>query len=273
MTELVNTHCHSFYCGHGEGQISEYVNEAKKAGLTTLAFTEHFPLSKAFDPDGRLSVPAKSWDLYIADVQKAREENPDIEILLGVEFDYLSDTEDRVFEKDLKDKFDLAYGSLHFVDRWAIDDPDKRDVWEIPGETDRIWKRYIELWCEAAADTSQPFGIMAHPDLVKKFAYYPSFSLDDAYVQMAEAAKAGGKMIEVNTSGAYYACKEIYPTLPLLKEFRRASVKCTVGTDAHTPENVARDIDKAYELLRTAGYSEINIPTIGGDLRQISLDD
>ena len=35
--ELVNTHCHSRYCGHGEGEVAEYVRAARAAGLTTLA--------------------------------------------------------------------------------------------------------------------------------------------------------------------------------------------------------------------------------------------
>ncbi|MFR7403778.1 MAG: PHP domain-containing protein [Coriobacteriaceae bacterium] len=48
--ELVNTHCHCVYSGHGTGTIAEYADAAAAAGLTTLAFTEHFPLSAAFDP-------------------------------------------------------------------------------------------------------------------------------------------------------------------------------------------------------------------------------
>ncbi|MFR5829026.1 MAG: PHP domain-containing protein [Adlercreutzia equolifaciens] len=45
--ELVNTHCHCVYSGHGIGSIAEYADAAAAAGLTTLAFTEHFPLSEA----------------------------------------------------------------------------------------------------------------------------------------------------------------------------------------------------------------------------------
>lgn len=45
--ELVNTHCHCVYSGHGTGTIAEYADAAAAAGLTTLAFTEHFPLSAA----------------------------------------------------------------------------------------------------------------------------------------------------------------------------------------------------------------------------------
>ena len=37
--ELVNTHCHCVYSGHGTGTIAEYADAAAAAGLTTLAFT------------------------------------------------------------------------------------------------------------------------------------------------------------------------------------------------------------------------------------------
>ena len=59
-------------------------------------------------------------------------------------------------------------------------------------------------------------------------------------------------MVEVNTSGSYYACKEMFPAPALLVEFRRAGVPCTVGTDAHVPANVARDIAAAYRLMAQA---------------------
>ena len=56
---MVNTHCHTGFCGHGEGEVEAYVAEAERCGLTTLAFTDHFPLSAAFDPVGYLSVPSE----------------------------------------------------------------------------------------------------------------------------------------------------------------------------------------------------------------------
>ena len=113
---------------------------------------------------------------------------------------------------------------------------------------------------------------MSHPDLPKKFAFYPQFPLDALYQRMAEAVAAGGRMIEVNTSGTYYACKEMFPAPQLLRAFCRAGVPCTVGTDAHTPAHVARDIERAYALMRDAGYRQVTVATLGGDRRVLALD-
>ena len=58
---------------------------------------------------------------------------------------------------------------------------------------------------------------MSHPDLAKKFGYYPSYDLAPLYEEMAEAARAGERMVEVNTSGGYYACAEMFPAPALLQ--------------------------------------------------------
>lgn len=269
--ELVNTHCHTGYCGHAEGAVEAYAKAAYDAGLTTLAFTDHYPLSPKFDPVGYLSVPAKDMDAYEADVRAAQGAYPGMDVLFGCELDYLGDVDDRGLDQRELDKFDLVLGSVHFVDEWPFDDPAQRGVWDEPGAPERIWRRYVELWCAMAADTSLRFDVLSHPDLAKKFARYPDFDLHPLYEAMAEAARAGQRIIEVNTSGSYYACEEVFPAPALLKEFCRAGVPATVGTDAHEPKNVARDIERGYALLREAGYRHLTVPTSARDRRTIEL--
>lgn len=269
--ELINTHCHSRYCGHGQGEIEEYAVAAEVAGVSTLAFTEHYPLTSAFDPKEYLSVLPQNMPAYLEAIERARAEHPQLEIIAGCELDYLGPAEDRQITAEDLAPFKVILGSVHFVDAWPFDDPAQRDRWDEPGAPDAIWKRYFELWCEAASDPAQPFTVMSHPDLAKKFNYYPSFDPTPLYKQAAEAVRAGGRMVEVNTSGSYYACKEIFPTPALLREFCRAGVPCTLGTDAHEPGHVARDIELGYDLMRKVGYRELTVPTATGDRRTIAL--
>lgn len=269
--ELINTHCHSRYCGHGEGEIEEYASIAHDAGLTTLAFTEHYPLTSRFDPKEYLSVLPADLPAYIDAVKREQERYDDMEVLLGAELDYLGPYEDRPDWQDGLDDFDIVLGSVHFVDAWPFDDPAQRGAWDEPGAVDRIWTRYVDLWCDAASDRSLRFDVMSHPDLAKKFDFYPSFDLMPLYKRMADAANAGGRMIEVNTSGSYYACREMFPSPALLKEFCRAGVPVTIGTDAHEPRLVTRDIERGYDAAREAGYDRITVPTRGGGRREIRL--
>lgn len=270
--ELVNTHCHTGFCGHGEGAVAEYVAQARAAGLSTLAFTDHYPLSERYDLGGYLSVPEESMGAYLEAVLKAREENPDLEIIVGCELDYLGSFEDRALAPEDFSHFEFVLGSVHFVDGWPFDDPAQRDRWNEPGAPDHIWRRYFELWIDAVSDASQPFQVMSHPDLAKKFGFYPTYDVVPLYRWAAEACAASGRMIELNTSGSYYACAEPFPAPALLREFCRAGVACTVGTDAHKPEHVARDIELGYRLMYEAGYRVVTVPTPDGDRRRVTIE-
>ena len=207
---------------------------------------------------------------YLEALEAARAAYPDIEILLGTELDWLGDCEDRDLSDEDLAPFEIVLGLVHFVDAWPFDDPAQRGRWDEPGAADAIWKRYFELWCDAVTST-RPFTVMSHPDLAKKFGHYPSYDVGPLYRQAAEAAASAGRMVEVNTSGSYYACKEMFPAPALLAEFCRAGVPCTVGTDAHTPANVARDIEAGYRLMAQAGYRTVTVPTRDGGRRSITI--
>ena len=63
--------------------------------------------------------------------------------------------------------------SVHFIDGWAFDDPDQKARWTEPGAPDAIWRRYGELWCEAASNASLPYDAMSHPDLSEEVRLLP----------------------------------------------------------------------------------------------------
>lgn len=268
--ELVTMHTHTAFCGHGEGTVEELVAAAELAGITAIAVTEHYPLTEAFDPRAYLSMPVEQLGVYLAAIDEARTAHPNLEIVAGCELDWLGADEDRVLTAEDMAPFSLVLGSVHFVDAWPFDDPAQRGRWEEVG-ADAIWRRYFELWCDAVS-SDYPFDVMAHPDLAKKFGHYPSFDLSSVYERAAEACAAAGRMVEVNTSGSYYACKEMFPAPALLAAFRRAGVACTVGTDAHMPLNVARDVEAAYRLMYEAGYRTVTVLRADGDRRDITIE-
>lgn len=269
--ELVNIHSHTKYSGHGEGTIEEVVAAAAAAGVATLALTEHYPLSDAVDAVRCVSMMPEFVPTYLETIERMRVEYPQVEILTGTELDWLGPCEDRTFASDEFAPFDVVLGSVHYVDLWPFDDPAQRDRWNEPGAADFIWRRYAELWCEAVCAKDRPFTIMSHPDLAKKFGFYPSFDLEPLYRDMVDAIAGTDRMVEVNTSGLYYACKEMFPAPQLLAMFCWAGVPCTIGTDAHAPANVARSLQEGYRMMYEAGYREVTVPMRGGDRRTVPL--
>ena len=269
--ELINTHTHTGFTGHGHGSVEEVVNAAEEAGLSLLAITEHFPLSEAVDPTNFVSMPWDQLDVYCDQILAQRAAHPSLEILLGTELDWLGRNEDRDLDTVDWSRFDIILGSVHYLDLWPFDDPEQMGHWDEVGH-DAIWEQYFDEFCNACV-SKMPYTVMAHPDLVKKFDKYPSKAFDKsaAYKHAAEAARAGERMIEVNTSGAVYLCKEMYPHIDLLTEFRKAGVPATLGTDAHEPRYVDRGIDAGLKLLYEAGYRELTALLPGGERKAIPL--
>ena len=192
--ELVSQHNHTNMTGHGYAPIDELVAHAHELGMTNLAITEHYPLSKAIDPTNFVSLSEERLPEYLSALHAVREQYSDM-----------------------------------------------------------------------------PFTAMAHPDLVKKFGYWPSFNPLPLYKEAAEALASTDRMIEINTSGATYACKEMFPAPALLTEFRRAGVPCTIGSDAHKVEHVDRGILEGYKYAYEAGYRELTLVVPGGDRRMLVL--
>lgn len=262
-------HNHTDMTNHGSGTIEELVACAHDKGMANLAVTEHYPLTRHVDPRDYVSMPAARLDEYVERIRAQRLVYPDMDILVGCELDWLGADEDRAFAADAFDAFDIILGSVHFLDLWPLDDPEQRGHWDEVG-IDAVWRRYFEVWCEAAV-SSAPFTVMAHPDLVKKYGHRPSFDPAPLYRDTAEAAREGGRMVEVNTSGVTYPCGEFFPSQDLLREFCRAGVPCTIGSDAHEPHLVDRRIEEGYRWMYEAGYRELTLVMPGNERRAVPL--
>lgn len=270
--ELTDTHTHTEYSGHGEGTVEEVVATAVVKGLTTLAITEHLPLPLAIDPTGHFGMTEDQVALYLADFEPARAAHPEIELICGIEVDWREGAESYILER--LGSYEVILGSVHMLsdaqgNHWEFDHPDFIAGWHERAE-ENVWLEYLRLWTDAVR-SAVPFTIMSHPDLPKKLGFPPKFDPREFYATMAEVAAKRGVMVEVNTSGRYAPISEVYPTPLLLKAFHDAGVPCTVSSDAHTPGNVARDIEVAHNALRAAGYPHVTVPTRTGDRRTIPL--
>lgn len=269
VPELVTMHTHSTFCNHATDTLQDMVEAAAQAGITTMAATEHYPVPDAIDTPRHASMPHDRLESYIAAVHEQQDRHPNIELLLGCELDWLGPDEERDLSAASFEAFDIVLGSVHFIDKWLFNSSKFKERWN-EVDVDALWLRYIDLWCEAAT-SDWPITVMAHPDVIKKFGHYPRFDLAPHYERMAEAAAAGGRMVEVNTSGRFHPCTQYYPAPDLLRAFRRAGVACTVGTDAHRATHIARDILEAYDYMHAAGYRSVTVLERGGNRREIAL--
>jgi histidinol-phosphatase (PHP family) len=63
----------------------------------------------------------------------------------------------------------------------------------------------------------------------------------------------------VSTAGLRKPVGELYPHPDFLAACHDRGVPVTLGSDAHTPDLVGCDFDRARELLQAAGYDTITI--------------
>jgi len=143
-------------------------------------------------------------------------------------------------------------GDWFFDDNRYVGEYQKRDI-------DQVYEEYFRLVQEAAL--SGLFDVMAHPDLIKKFGYKPKDDPQPLYEKTVEVFKDAGVCIEVNTSGLRKPVKEIYPNRGCLKICLENHIPVTLGSDAHQPKEVGRDLEKALSLLKSVGYKELTLFT------------
>ena len=97
------------------------------------------------------------------------------------------------------------------------------------------------------------FDIAAHADAIRRERFQPPPSLDEEYESVARLLKSRGMSIEVSTAGLRRGAGAPYPAEELLRACVKAGVTVTLGSDAHTPQDVGRDYDVALRLLRAVG--------------------
>jgi histidinol-phosphatase (PHP family) len=254
---IVDYHMHlrngSEEIAHDTWWVEPFVEAALVAGVDEIDFTEHIYYFK--QTRSLWTVPYQSercvYDLeaYVDAIMKARGRG--LPVKLGLEVDYVPGREEETRELLAPYPWDYLLGSVHFIDGLGVDgEPRLLDAVGV----EEAWARYFETLARAAR--SGLFDSLSHPDLVKIFGQRAE-SFD--YGPAAEAIAESGVAVEVSTAGLRKPVRELYPHPDFLAACRERGVPVTVGSDAHSPDVVGRDFDRARELLRSVGYDTVTV--------------
>jgi histidinol-phosphatase (PHP family) len=181
----------------------------------------------------------------------------DTDLRLGIETDFIPGAEDRIADLLESRDFDYVVGSVHFLRDHALDMEDY-SVWGSGRSAEEIWRAYFLALGEAAR--SGLFDILAHPDLVKVWGRdkpLPEGDLRRYYELAIDGIIESGIAIEVSTAGLRKRAQEIYPAPAFLEMCVEAGAPVALSSDAHRPEDVGADYDRAIELLDSAGVGEL----------------
>ncbi len=252
------------------GSMDKSCARAVHLGLPSIAFTEHFDLTRwAIPPgqlaamrqhadlvggDGRFNPPALDVDGYRASLQQCRERYPGLLILAGVELG-----EPHWFPEQSRallaaGPYDRVLGSLHSLEidgvPRIVDDAyeDSAGGGLPPGDLMRAYLAEALRMVEAC----DAFAVLAHLDYpVRRWPAaagpFGPLAFEEEYRGVLAALARSGRALEVNT------------VVPLRAEIVRwwadvGGEAVSFASDAHTPSAVGRGLGEAAAMAQAEGF-------------------
>lgn len=250
---LVDYHTHHYRCGHASGTLEDVVKSALARGLTEIGLSDHSPIYHFDEPQPFPNTAMHPDELprYVDEMLELRERYAGrIAVRLGIESDYILGWDD--FYRELWDGYplDFVIGSVHWLGRWNV-------FWrELPDgkSCEQIYEEYF-LTVQAAAK-SGIFSILGHLD-VPKTSGHMNGQLTPIVRETLHVIKEADVALELNTSGWRKTVNECYPSPEILRYAAELGIPVTLGSDAHSPDLVGADFDRALNLLARCGFQAI----------------
>jgi histidinol-phosphatase (PHP family) len=235
--------------------FERYRATASERGIAELGVSEHvYRFEQALDIWRHpfwASYATDDLDAYCTFVREQTD------LRLGIEADFVPGAEDRTANLLQARDFDYVVGSVHFVREGAVD-MDDYSVWDSGRSVEQIWQRYFQTIGEAAR--SGLFDVLAHPDLVKVWGSerpLPEGDLRRYYELALDGIADSGIAVEVSTAGLRKRVAELYPAPAFLEMCLEAGAPVALSSDAHRPQDIGADYDRALELLGELGVGEL----------------
>lgn len=238
--------------------VKKFLEEGQKRTVVEIGFSEHCyrfyqakHLWRSEGPRGRWHEERATEDIeeYIKIVEDAKRLG--FPVKLGVEVDYIPEWEDEIRYFVSFYPFDYVIGSVHWLGDFGFDNPDFLGEWE-SRDIYKTHVEYFEVLTEAVL--SGIFDLIAHLDVIKVFGHKADGDLSQVYERLAKAMKKAKVCAEVSTAGFRKPVGEIYPSPEIMAYLKKYEIPVIVDSDAHRPEDVGRDFDKALEYVRSHGY-------------------
>lgn len=234
-----------------------YRETASGRGIAELGVAEHvYRFVDALDVWDHPFWRANARDDLDAYCEFVRGET---DLRLGIEADFVAGREDRMATLLERRDWDYVVGSVHFVADAAVDMRGEWDIWR-SNDPEKVWARYFETLGEAAR--TGMFDILAHPDLVKVWGSggpVPDGDLRRFYELAMDGIAESDIAIEVSTAGLRKPVGEIYPAAPFLEMCLEAGRPVALSSDAHVPEDLGHEYERAVAWLGDLGVTEIAV--------------
>ncbi len=246
---------HSFQSHDGKATISDQCRRAVEIGLKEIGFSEH----KDFDPFDPV-VEHFNYERYIDEIQLARKEfKGKLIIRAGVEVDYQVWFEDKIAEYLNDHPFDFVIGSVHYVCRQMLMTP--RYLKSRTQET-AYHDYYREVLYSVQSGLIDIVGHLEYANRrgVPQFGRFDPSPYENDLRQLFTEMIRRNVALEINSAGIRQGVKVTYPcerTVAIYADCGGEEV--TFGSDAHHPDDLAKDISRAYDLALKYGLRQVTL--------------
>jgi len=269
--QRIDYHVHPNYSlDASPATVKDYCHRALALGLAEICFCTHVELDpRRSDKENSVRVNGElrpvyefGWlDSYFAEINQVQQEfkNSGLIIKAGVEIGYCPGVENDI-EGIVNDyPFDFVMGAIHCLANISISSQKESPYYFRNRSADTVREEYFAVLLEAVKTGF--FDCMAHIDLYRRYGI--QFLGSEVYTMhrgaiepvLAEMSKRGIGM-EINTSSRRRGLSEFHPTKEILDLAIQSGIKVfTVGSDAHSLEQLGQGIDEALALLADAGAS------------------
>lgn len=257
-------HTHTNFSADSTAEMEDMILKAIELGLTRICFTEHMDYEYPDKYQMKFEFNPMQYDKKLntlKDKYKAK-----IKVLKGIELGLMPHVNKR-YETllDFND-FDFVIGSSHLVNNV---DPYYLEYWEgledntSPSEALKIEREGYTNYFQTIIDNVKSFkrfNVYGHIDYVVR--YGPNKNKNYSYTLYADILDEvfktiinADKGIEVNTAGFKYGLNNPHPHADVLKRYKELGGELiTIGSDAHSPEHLAYDFERARLMLLDIGF-------------------
>ncbi len=250
---LWDTHIHTNYSGDSNADPEDMIQKAIDLRLPGICVTDHLDLDFPETPD---FVPLDE-EAYTTGIPALKEKYADqFPVCFGIELGlqpHLSEVHHEFLEKyDL----DFVIGSSHAVNG---KDPYYPPFYE--GREEReAYMEYFESIVENIHAFDE-FDVYGHIDYVVRYGpnqdkYYSYSGYKEILDEILNLLIERGKGIEINTAGFKYGLNHPNPTEDIIRRYHELGGEIiTVGSDAHSPQQIAWDFEKVPGILKDCGFT------------------
>ena len=256
MPITADYHLHSCHSGDSDTPMEEMMLKGIELGLDTMCFTEHHDIGFPDSDDGPGDIFLLNTDSYLYDLASLKEKYAGkLRLLFGVELGLQAEVFRPISVYAKSYEFDFIIGSSHICHG---KDPYYPAFYAGRSE-EAAYREYFESILENVKKFSC-FDVYGHLDYVVRYGpnkdrEYSYEKYRDVFDEILRTLVEKEKGIEINTGGLGSGLRDPNPCLEILKRYRELGGEIvTVGSDAHSPKDIASYFDRAAEVLRLCGF-------------------